>query len=198
MSNFQIDDPEGATPLDPDEVDGLKLDFIDTQAELNIFEKKNIVAATKWVLSRRDRDCLNVSFCMGLHKRMFGEVWTWAGQQRQTNKNIGVDSSQIAMQLQNLFQNTTYWIEHKTYNMDEICVRFHHKLVFIHAFPNGNGRHARLMTEVLQNKYNQKPFTWGSKEGSYKSDQEIRSAYIVALRAADDGDCKLLLEFCRK
>ncbi len=198
MSDFKIDYPEGATPLDPDETNGLKLDFIDTQAELNVFEKKNIVAATKWVLSRRDRDCLNISFCMDLHKRMFRDVWTWAGKQRQTNKNIGVDWQQITVKLQNLFQNTIYWIEHETYSMDEICIRFHHKLVFIHAFPNGNGRHARLMTEVLQNKYNQKRFTWGSKEGSYKSDQEIRGTYIAALKAADEGDFKLLLEFCRK
>lgn len=198
MSNLEIDYPNGATHLDPDEMAGLIPNYITSQGELNILEKENIIEATRWALRKRTHDCLNVSFCLDLHKRMFKKVWKWAGTQRQTNKNIGVDKIHIPMKLKELFDDVKYWIDNDTFNNDEICVRFHHRLVAIHAFPNGNGRHARLMTEVLQTFLEEPLFSWGANPGSYNSDLEIREAYIKALKEADQGNYQLLFDFVRK
>ena len=197
MSKLKIEYPLGATPLDPNELGGLIPKYITNQGELNLHERNNIVEAVEWALGRKSHDCLNISFCLALHKKMFSKVWKWAGQARVTDKNIGVPKEQIIMKLIPLFDDTNYWIENETYSFDEIGARFHHRLVSIHTFPNGNGRHARLMTEVLQTVNREKPFTWGSSD-LYGSESEARKDYLAALRQADQGDYKLLLAFVRK
>jgi len=128
---------------------------------------------------------------------MFSRVWKWAGQYRQTNKNLGIDWQQIPMSIRNLFDDTKHWIELRHDSPDEISVRFHHRLVAIHPFSNGNGRHARLMTDLLlENILDGKRFTWGSGRELSKSGK-TRGAYIAALREADTGNYKPLLEFAR-
>jgi Fic-DOC domain mobile mystery protein B len=127
---------------------------------------------------------------------MFAKVWKWAGTPRLTDKNIGVPKEQIPMKLKPLFDDTTYWIQEKSYTFDEIGARFHHRLVSIHAFPNGNGRHARLMTEVIQTVHGETPFTWGSSD-LYGSESNARKDYIAALKLADRGDFSPLMQFVR-
>ena len=146
---FKLKYSYGATSLDPDEIEGLIPDYITTQDELNLLEQKNITEAIEWAYRKKHSDILNITFNNLLHKKMFYQVWKWAGMQRKTNKNIGVDFSQIPMKLKDLFEDTKYWIKNKIYTWDELVVRFHHRLVLIHAFPNGNGRHARLMADIL-------------------------------------------------
>ncbi len=197
MSKFEIVYPPGATPLDPNELAGLIPNYITTQGELNELERENILAAATWALGKTNHECMNVSFCVDLHKRMFSKVWKWAGKARLTDKNIGVPQEHIFTKLKILFDDTKFWIHEKTYGFDEIAARFHHRLVTIHVFPNGNGRHARLLTEVIQIVNGEIPFTWGSSD-LYSSESETRKNYLAALRSADRGDFTALIKFVRQ
>ena len=138
-----------ATPLDPNELEGLIPDYITTPSELNQLESDNILDAASWAFHKQPADFLNVTFTRDLHRRMFNRVWKWAGKPRTSNKNIGVFKEKIVSALAILFGDTQDWLDHKTYPADEIAARFHHRLAGIHVFVNGNGRHARLMTEIL-------------------------------------------------
>jgi Fic-DOC domain mobile mystery protein B len=192
--NFEY--PEGATPLDPDEARGLLLTHITTRAELDRWEQENIAEAEAWAFRRTPRDILTDGFIKRLHKRMFGHVWRWAGECRASGKNIGVSAWQIDIELRNLCADAAVWLEHGTYLPDEIAARFHHRLTAIHPFANGNGRHARLMTDVLLVYLLKQPrFTWGS--GNLVNAGECRQQYINALRAADRHDYGPLLAFAR-
>lgn len=185
----------GATPLDPDEAHGLIPGHIRTQAELNQWEQANVMEGSTWALRFRTRDFLSEAFVRELHRRMFGSTWRWAGTFRTTGKNIGVDAAQVSIQLRELLENTRYWIEHQTFTLDEIASRFHHRLVVIHPFPNGNGRHARLMTDVLLLRNGAAAFSWGG--ANLEASGDARDRYLTALRAADAGDYALLLDFVR-
>ena len=186
----------GATPIDPDEVAGLVLTHITTRGELDRWEQDNITEALTWLEKKKLRDILNEGFIRELHKRMFGNVWKWAGKFRLTDKNIGVPWAQIAASLRNLLDDTRLWVESEKVSPDEMAARFHHRLVSIHPFPNGNGRHARLMTDLfLENVLDRPRFTWGSKNLSKISD--ARQRYIRALHAADEFDYQPLLDFAR-
>jgi Fic-DOC domain mobile mystery protein B len=185
----------GQTPLDPDEIAGLKPRHISTQGELDEWEAENILKARQWLNRQKSLDVLNEGFCRDLHKRMFSDTWRWAGTFRRTEKNIGCEPIQIAIKLNHLLGNVAYWIEHKVFSFDEIAVRFHRELVWIHAFPNGNGRHARYMTDALLTQCGCPEFSWGS--GNLVSMCEVRDRYIKSLREADKGDYVALLAFAR-
>jgi len=189
------DEPEGATPLDSDEMEGLLHRHITTRGELDELEQASIVEGLQWLKKQKNADILSEGFVRDLHKRLFGQVWKWAGTFRKTEKNIGVDPIQIAIQLRQLLDDTRYWIEHETYPAMELAARFHHKLVLIHPFPNGNGRHARIMADAILVKLMGKPaINWA---GGYKLEamNERRDQYIRALRFADGHDFSELLEF---
>ncbi len=183
-----FEDIFGATPLSLDDMQGLKLGYVTTQAELNRVEQNNI----------KKRSCLNITFAFELHKKMFGNVWVWAGQQRVSDKNIGVPWSQITTQLDTLFKNSKYWIDNKIYTLTEVGARVHHKLVYIHPFANGNGRHARRFTDILLEQNYESPFSWGSKalkENDLGQPNEIRKKYIRALQEADNKNFSPLIDF---
>lgn len=190
--NFEY--PPGATPPDADEVACLIPGHITTQGELNEWEQLNIAHGEEWAL-RQHKDILDDVFVRQLHQQMFGETWSWAGGYRTSDKNIGVEWQQVGVKLRDLLNDVQYQIEHATYTPDEIATRFHHRLVAIHPFPNGNGRHARMMADLLIQKFGQPRFSWGSK--SLTEVSETRARYIAALRAADGGDIELLLDFVR-
>jgi len=187
--------PIGATPLDPDEAEGLIPAHITTQADLNAWEQANIIEGERWAARQKKRDILDEGFVRELHRRMFDKTWRWAGTFRNSNKNIGADWPQIAMQLRNMLDDTRYQFEHATFQPDELALRFHHRLVSIHPYPNGNGRHARLMADLLIQKLGQARFTWGSS--NLVDEGDTRRQYIDALRAADRHDLSLLLAFAR-
>lgn len=199
MNQFTPDHSPGATPLDPSELEGLIPDYITTQGELNALERENILDASISAHGRKHADILNAAFAFDLHKRMFQRVWKWAGTRRTTNKNIGVSKEEIYTELAKLFGDVKYWIDNETYSLDEIAARFHHKLVSIHPFVNGNGRHARLMTEILLTSLNREPFTWGMKSSPDALDAEgpLRDQYVSSLKQADAGDYTALLAFVR-
>lgn len=187
---------DNATPLEYEEMEGLLLTHITTRSELDRWEMDNINRAYKWVDQLKYRNILNENFICLLHKKMFSDVWKWAGQFRKTNKNIGIDWVKINVELKLLCDDANAWVEFNTYTPDEFAARFHHRLVFVHPFSNGNGRHARLMADLILGKiFNVQPFTWGRKILTKQG--ESRFAYIKALKAADHHDYSLLMTFVR-
>jgi Fic-DOC domain mobile mystery protein B len=192
---FVISYPEGATPLDPNERDGLKHRHITTQGELNELEQANIIAGLRWLERLRRPDVLSDAFALLLHKRLFGEVWDWGGKLRQTERNIGIDPLHFAVQLRACVDDARFWFEHETYSPMEAALRFHHRLTVIHPFPNGNGRHARIMADALLEKtYRVPPIDWAGGK-NLQNNSERRTQYINALRAADRGEFGLLFAF---
>jgi len=190
-----IEFPDGATPLDPNEVEGLRFKHISTRGELDQLEQANITQGLQWLDRQKSPDVLNEQFVRALHTRLFGDVWKWAGTFRLTEKNIGIDPIQIAIQLRQLLDDARFWIENNTYPPKELAARFHHRLVYIHPFPNGNGRHARIMTDAVLTKLMHEPaIDWA---GGFKLENmnERRTQYITALKAADGQDYAALLEF---
>lgn len=199
MSDFKLEYPPGATPLNPNEVAGLKLSYISTQKELNAAEQDNILQGEKWAFAQKRKEFLTEKFMRDLHTRMFGHVWRWAGSYRTSDKSIGVPWFKIPEEMNKSINDVRYWITHETYPMDEIAARFHHRLVWIHPFPNGNGRWARVMADVLLYNLNCPRFTWGAhtKSGVLSEHSQIRDAYIHALKMADIKKYTELIGFVR-
>lgn len=192
--------PHGATPIDPDEAEGLLHAHVSKRHELDELEEANIHLGLEWaqrraILGRRRADVLMEDFLYELHRRMFSAVWAWAGQVRRTDKNIGVDKLTIRPEVRKLVDDARYWRENEVYGPDELAVRFHHRLVWIHPFTNGNGRHARMMADLITQQAARPPFSWGA--ASLIATLELRTAYISALRQADQGDVGPLLDFAR-
>jgi Fic-DOC domain mobile mystery protein B len=186
----------GNTPLSPEELADL-IPNLATKEELNEWERENILRAREWAVGDRTtaRDLASDDYVRKLHARMFDQTWKWAGEYRRTERNIGVAVHEIRELLMTLFGDVRYWIENNTYSPDEIAVRFHHRLVLIHPFPNGNGRHARLVADVFAMKLGRPTFSWGS--ANLAKEGEARPRYLEAIRAADNGDIRPLLNFAR-
>lgn len=184
---------DNSTPLTPEEREGLKPKWITLRRELNEFETRNILDAEMWFATHKQRDVLNDTFLMKLHKRMFGQVWKWAGEYRATERNIGVAPYQIPVKLKGLFDDVKFWIENHTFPNLEIAVRLHHRLALIHPFPNGNGRISRLMADLLMQQLGEPRLYWG--DGNLTDITELRKKYIDALHAADAGDYSGLIKF---
>lgn len=189
---------KGQTPLSEEEKEGLLLKHINTQGELNEAEQLNIQEAVQWTLQRgfNASDILSEAFVRGLHKRMYRDVWRWAGEFRLSDKNIGVDWKQVPMVLRGLVDDCKFWIDNQTFSEDEIAIHFKHRIVSIHCFPNGNGRHSRLMADVIVNQIFGRPvFKWSG--GDLDDKGPNREEYLMALREADKGNIERLVKFSR-
>jgi Fic-DOC domain mobile mystery protein B len=198
MAIMKITHAPGATPLDPDEAAGLIPAHIATQNDLNMWEEANILQAEQWmgrVVRLKKRTLLDEGFVRDLHHQMFNQTWRWSGTFRKSNKNIGVEWSQVATKLRNLLDNTQYQIGYAVASPDEIAIRMHHQMVWIHPFPNGNGRHSRLMADALAMYLGRPRFSWGAQ--SLVNESRTRDAYLQALRLADTGDLSALMVFAR-
>jgi Fic-DOC domain mobile mystery protein B len=190
----------GQTPLEEEEKEGLKILTITTKGELDEFEQKNIEQAVQWTIGRKIKleSLMSESFIKSLHKRMYNEVWKWAGKFRKTEKNIGVESWKIPIELQVLLDDAKFWIENESFSEDEIAIRFKHRIVWIHCFPNGNGRHSRLMADLIVEKiFGRKIFTWGQSNSDLSNEGDARIEYLKALKKADKGDFSDLIIFAR-
>ena len=194
MTDPLVPQDDGRTELTEEEREGLIPSYITLRSELNEAEQANILEAEEWAFARK-RDLLAEEFLNNLHKRMYGNVWRWAGRYRTSGKNIGIDAYRIPTELRQLLDDCRYWIENGTYEPDEIAVRFHHRIVSIHCYPNGNGRHARLAADLLLKSMGQERFSWGGE--NLVDVGETRERYIAALQAADEHDIGPLLEFVR-
>ena len=195
---LELDYIDGQTPIDEDEKEGLLIETIATKGELDEFEQQNIEEAMQWVFGRKfkAKDVFTEKFICNIHKRMYGDVWAWAGEFRKTDKNIGIDKYRIPVALKVLCDDALFWIENETYPPEEIAVRFKHRIVSIHCFPNGNGRHSRLMGDIIIEKlFGQEPFSWGA--GNLSKAEDTRTTYLQAVKAADLGEYDPLLAFAR-
>jgi len=192
--NLQYED--GQTPLNEEEIDGLKIKSITTQGELDEFEQLNIEKAIEWTIhaNLKSEKILTEKFIKDLHKKMYGDVWKWAGDFRKTNKNIGINWIQVGVELKLLVDDTKYWIANKTYSPEEIAIRFKHRIVAIHCFSNGNGRHSRVMADlIMEHVFAKNIFTW--QQSNMVKANETRKQYINALKEADNGNINPLIEF---
>ncbi len=190
MNIFETDD--NSTPLTEDEKQQLKAKWVTTRSELNELETKGIAEAEIWLLKNK-KDILNEAFIKALHKKMFGSIWKWAGTFRTTERNIGVAPYEIQPKLRVLLDDIKFWIENRTYSEKEIAIRFHHRLVQIHPFSNGNGRISRIMADLIMRHFGLDDLDWGS--GNLTEISELRTKYITALQEADKGNYKLLINF---
>jgi|SRR5215213_149195 Fic-DOC domain mobile mystery protein B len=196
-----LHDDGGSTRLSPEERESLIPSYITFHHELNEAEQENILAAMRWLKIRRswltETEMVEEDFVCEVHRRMFNKVWRWAGDYRRTDKNIGVPFHGIELEMRLLVDNARAWMQYRSYHPDEIALRFHHKLVFIHPFPNGNGRLSRLIADVLIVKLGGRPFTWGGATDLTDTHNEMRSVYHAALRKADDNEFGDLFRFGR-
>lgn len=192
-----MDYPDGATPLDPDEMEGLRHPHVQTRGELDVLEQENIQQGLRWLDRRRKmkgEQVLTNAFVRELHARMFGDVWSWAGRYRLTEKNIAIDPLYIAVELRKFLDDAAFWVDQGVYGRVEFAATFHHRLVQIHPFPNGNGRLARIMTDVvLSELMGEQPVDWGTN--ALNDNGQHRDRYIKALRKADGGDFSHLIGF---
>ena len=194
MNTF--DSPYGATPLDPSELDGLKVRNVSTRGQLDQLEAAGVAAGLLWLKRRKHLDTLTDAFLRELHRRMFSRIWTWAGTYRTTEKNIGIDPLYIAVQVRELLEDARFWLAHNTHSRVVFAAHFHHRLVQIHPFPNGNGRLARIATNgILENAMKVSPVVWGKGKAHAIAEDEQRDTYIEALRCADGRDINPLVRY---
>jgi Fic-DOC domain mobile mystery protein B len=190
---------EGQPPIDEDEREGLLIHTITNRRELDEFEQLNIEDAVEWTIRKKHsvESILTENFVRELHRKMFDRTWRWAEKFRDSNKNLGVDKMMIRVELKKLFVDCPYWIDNRIFSPDEIAVRFSHRIVSVHPFPNGNGRHSRLIADVLINHgYGLPNFTWGS--ATLTKPGEARKKYLLALKEADGGNYGPLVSFARE
>lgn len=192
MTDSLAEQDDSSTLISTEEREGLIPSYITLRGELNEAEQANILEADAWAFSRK-RNVLDQRFLNTLHKRMYGNVWRWAGAYRKSQKNIGVEYYKIPTELRALLDDCRYWRDRDTYSLDEIAARFHHRLVSIHCYPNGNGRHARLAADMLLRSLERDRFSWGS--ANLIDAGATRATYVAALRAADNHDYRPLFAF---
>jgi Fic-DOC domain mobile mystery protein B len=195
---LDLDYTDGKTPLDEDEKEGLLIKSITTRGELNEFEQQNIEKALLWLKRKKFKaeEIISEKFIRDLHRRMYAGVWKWAGEFRRTDKNIGIDKQQIAVAVKQLLGDGLYWIENHNFPDEEIAIRIKHRIVQVHCFANGNGRHSRLLADVMMEKiFHLPPFTWGAADLIKKGNP--RSDYLAALKKADAGDYSALIAFVK-
>ena len=195
---LEIEYIDGQTPLNEEEKEGLRIPSITTREELDEFEQLNIEKAIQWTFGKKFKaeQLFSEKFIKDLHRRMYGEVWKWAGTFRTSEKNIGIKSYLISIELKQLLEDVFFWNENNTYDSEELAIRFKHRLVSIHCFANGNGRHSRLLADLIMEKlYDSNFFSWGS--ANLVNATKSRSNYISAIKKADKNDIQPLIAFAK-
>jgi Fic-DOC domain mobile mystery protein B len=189
---------QGQTELDETEKEGLLIQSITTREELNEFEQQNIEKAIQWTFLRKlkKEQLLSEKIIKDLHKKMYGDIWKWAGEFRKSEKNIGVKSYLITTELKILLDDSLFWIDNNVYPQEEIAIRFKHRLVSIHCFANGNGRHSRLMADLIMEKlFGSSFFSWGGNDLVVETNSRLN--YIKAIKRADICDIEPLIAFAK-
>ena len=194
VSDHLFQQPDNSTPLTAEEREGLKA-FAFTRTQLNSAERANVLVGGVWALRSR-KDWWTDEFLCELHVRMFGQVWAWAGDYRTTDKGIGdVPPYRVPMDVRQVMDDARAWAERASYEPQELAIRLHHRLVWIHPFINGNGRCTRMMADIVVKRMKSAPLTWGG--ATLVETGPLRKAYLAALKAADRHDIAPLLAFAR-
>lgn len=196
---LEIKYKDGQTPLSEEEKEGLLIDTITNHGELDEFEQINIEKAVEWTLTKKFKPeyILSEEFIKELHMRMFDDVWSWAGNFRMSEKNIGIKFQLIGISLKQLNDDCLFWLTNKIYSEEEIAIRYKHRIVNIHCFPNGNGRHSRLIADVIHKQiFNKNYFNWGNRSNLVKAGEQ-RKNYLKAIYAADKDNIQPLIDFAK-
>jgi len=186
-----------STPIEPDDHQFLvpEMKHLITWADVDAEEASNIAKGRAWLIAQHFTldDLFDTLTLRTIHQRMFGKVWTWAGSVRRRETSIGIDPSQIQTQFEQLVQNFRW----RAANADEIGfseeerrelgIRFHTEMVAIHAFVNGNGRHARLVANLVDSAMGlgslaDPLYPWGARSGLPSA--ESRKLYLDAIKLA--------------
>ncbi len=196
MTDKITDQPEGATPLD--EISGLLRSEITTRSQLDGAEALNILNAEDWIERGRLGGVFTMGFYEQLHRRMFDEVWEWAGQLRSVTgarPNIGVSPERVPMELGRVaMEYNREWEKYHEDSLLPFVAKYHHALVLVHPFDNGNGRWSRLACDVIVKRLaKETPITWATDTLNVQSDERTR--YIAALRSADEHDYQPLIDY---
>ena len=193
---LELEPKEGDTLLSPEELDDLIPKHITNRNQLDEVEQNNIEDAFQWLLSKKVdsiEHLISTDFQNELHKKMLGKVWKWAGKIRSRKTNIGVNHLQIEISRKQLYDDAIFWFQNETFDPIELALRFHHRLVKIHCYPNGNGRHSRIIADLMLEKvFKAAPLNW--KGNDFVNINKFRTKYIAALKEADKGNYVPLLE----
>ena len=200
MTVFNSATPKGGTtPVSPDEERFLKIS-VSSLEDLNQLERENILEARNWLFAPRRKlsvdQLLDPLFVRDLHHRMFRHIWKWSGKFRDCELNIGVEPASIQQRYFSLMADVKAWVGFGTFPPDEICIRFHHALVVVHPWRNGNGRHARLIADRLAVSFGNPPFTWGGGV-ALEAKGDTRDLYLAAMKQADRREFARLMAFAR-
>ena len=183
MKDFLFKDRGGQTPLPPELQKGLISKNVQTIGELDEYEEQNIAEGMVW-LEDSNANSLNYSFWLRLHKKLFGNVWNWAGEIRSHDLGNAdfLYPEKVRPALMQLIGDAEYWFKNDTYPKKETIARIHEKLLTIHPFANGNGRWSRILTEYIckQNKIDIPKWNLKSKDDP----QKRRKEYIEAVELA--------------
>ncbi len=186
--------PEDSTPIN--DLSGLIPSGITVKSALDEWEAENILKAYNRYLKTSRKRAISPGLITAVHKEMFGLTWKWAGSFRKENLNLGVEWFAIPVEIKKLCDDIAFWEKSKNVNILEQSVRIHHRLVRIHPFLNGNGRHARMIADIFLSGRGKKLPLWPDKDMVETTD--IRKRYIHCLKEADNGDYAGLLEFTEK
>ena len=190
--------PIGATP--GGDTSGLLLEHLSTTTARNAAETEAISRAyDKYVFRARRKkqgtEWLTDDFIRRVHADMLGTIWEWAGKYRQTKFNLGVDPHLIREQIKLFTEDFLYWNgTESTMSVIEIAARIQHRLTNIHPFTNGNGRHARLITDIFLHS-RKLPIPQWPQIQLMAQGNEIGEQYITAMKKADNGDINDLIQF---
>ena len=191
---LDLEPKKGDTLLSPEELDMLIPKHVTIRAQLDEVEQANIEEGLVWLLSQRNitaEKLFSKEFQDKLHIKMLGQVWEWAGKTRTRETNIGVMPHQIEIERKKLNDDAVFWCEATVMTPKELAITFHHKLIQIHCYPNGNGRHGRIMADLIVEKlYEMKRLDWITEDMLHEG--EARDIYIDAMKSADDNSYKLL------
>lgn len=197
MKSHNFIDRDGSTPLDPDQIRGIKFSHLVNMGELDEVEDLNIQKGLEWLNRQKGDDYLSMEFLCKLHEKLFGDVWKWAGTFRKVEVNLSkIKYYDVGPQLKMFFEDAKLWIEGGRMSWDEISAEMHHRLIAIHPFPNGNGRTTRIYTEYVQKRNKQAVTSW--KASLNHDPKERRRVYIKSLQQADKGDFRPLIEFMQE
>lgn len=145
-------------------------------------EALGIIRAQQYILDLDANFVFDSRLILDLHHIVFGNLYLWAGKWRNVVTNIGIDVGKIPYAIAEYADHVNYM---KNAAMDREglvnCLFYtHHRYTQIHPFNNGNGRTARLITDLVANMNGYQNIQLYVRDAGAE-----RENYKAALKAAD-------------
>jgi Fic-DOC domain mobile mystery protein B len=172
------------TPFDGS---GLKIKSIKTRRQLNEAEFESILRVTKkYLMSKPSQKLAPFTFgwLLELHREILGSIWSWAGEIRTTQKNIGVSANIVTAELGVIAIESEKRHSETGDLVIATAAEFHHRAVWVHPFEDGNGRWARLLANIWLMQHDQPVIIWPASD-LRDTESPIRGEYIAAMKHAD-------------